>query len=170
MKKFMNRTGLFSAVLLVVPSITLQAATVAGLPFTEDFTTQDHIDTTSSSKSNVSWSEAGNMVNLAWQADKPAEGSDDFLAAVDIGVVTDDTSSVVMGDVNNDGFLDLVVGNSGQRNKLYLNDGVITDADAFTTAGFAGAGTDIGVIIMPGAAYSFIDTPFTSTNEDGRAT
>ena len=42
---------------------------------------------------------------------------------------------MVLGDVNGDGHLDLVAGNSG-RNKLYLNDG----SGGFT----AGTGTAIG--------------------------
>ena len=53
-----------------------------------------------------------------------------------IGSETDETLSVVLGDVNGDGHLDLVAGNSGQTNKLYLNDG----SGGFT----AGSGTAIG--------------------------
>ena len=36
---------------------------------------------------------------------------------------TDETYSVVLGDVNSDGHLDLVTGNDGKTKKLYLNDG-----------------------------------------------
>ena len=43
---------------------------------------------------------------------------------------------MVLGDVNGDGHLDLVAGNSGQTNKLYLNNG----SGGFT----AGSGTAIG--------------------------
>ena len=42
---------------------------------------------------------------------------------------------MVLGDVNGDGHLDLVAGNSGQTNKLYLNDG---------SGGFVSTGTAIG--------------------------
>jgi hypothetical protein len=45
-----------------------------------------------------------------------------------------DTSSIVLGDVDGDGDLDLVAGNSAQTNRLYLNDGT---ADPF--GGVAGA-------------------------------
>ena len=65
------------------------------------------------------------------------DGSGGFTAGTgaDIGSETESTYSVVLGDVNGDGHLDLVAGNSG-RNKLYLNDG----SGGFT----AGTGTAIG--------------------------
>jgi len=48
---------------------------------------------------------------------------------------TDNTMAVVLGDVDADGFLDLIAGNAGQTNKLYLNDGA---------GGFPEVGVDIG--------------------------
>ncbi len=45
---------------------------------------------------------------------------------------SDFTNAVVMGDVDGDGDIDLVFGNSRQQNRLYLNDGKgkFTDATA----------------------------------------
>ncbi len=48
---------------------------------------------------------------------------------------TDNTMAIVIGDVNGDAFLDLIAGNAGQTNKLYLNDGA---------GGFPEVGVDIG--------------------------
>ena len=55
-----------------------------------------------------------------------------------IGTDEDVTHAIVLGDVDRDGDLDVIAGNRGQTNKLYLNDG--------TGAPFAalGAGTAIG--------------------------
>jgi len=43
--------------------------------------------------------------------------------STDIGVDADSTYAIVLGDVDSDGDLDLVAGNWGQSNKLYLNSG-----------------------------------------------
>ena len=58
-------------------------------------------------------------------------------------LVSDATTSVALGDVDGDGDLDLVVGNGGplgQQNRLYLNSGTGTFADA--TASRMPVGTD----------------------------
>ena len=64
------------------------------------------------------------------------DGSGDFPATgTDISSDGDGTYSLALGDVDGDGYLDLVVGNVGETNKLYLNNG---------SGGFASTGTDIG--------------------------
>ncbi|MCP5156362.1 MAG: VCBS repeat-containing protein [Ectothiorhodospiraceae bacterium] len=66
-------------------------------------------------------------------------GATPFAGALgrDIGIDTDDTLAIALADVNRDGRLDVIAGNAGQRNRLYLNNG--------TGDPFAGVvGTDIG--------------------------
>ncbi|MCP5149178.1 MAG: VCBS repeat-containing protein [Chromatiales bacterium] len=48
------------------------------------------------------------------------------VAGADVTADTDQTQAVALGDVDGDGHLDLVVGNLGQPNRLYLNNGTAT--------------------------------------------
>jgi hypothetical protein len=56
-------------------------------------------------------------------------GTDDpfnDVSGTDIGADSDQTYSITLGDVDSDGDLDIVAGNRGQTNKLYLNNGTAT--------------------------------------------
>jgi len=66
------------------------------------------------------------------------DGSGGFTtgAGTDIGSDADNAFSIALVDIDGSGYIDVVVGNDGASNKLYLNDG----SGGFTT----GAGTDIG--------------------------
>ena len=65
----------------------------------------------------------------------------DLGSGSNIGSDTDTTKGVALGDVNGDGNLDVVAGNSHQINKLYLNDG---DEDPFDTASAINIGVNTG--------------------------
>ncbi|MFC1495505.1 beta strand repeat-containing protein, partial [Thermodesulfobacteriota bacterium] len=66
--------------------------------------------------------------------------SDPFsgVTGTDISSDMDSTRSITLGDMDNNGYLDVIAGNFNQANKLYLNDGV---GDPFDTVG---TGTAIG--------------------------
>ena len=63
------------------------------------------------------WNRQQNVVYL-----NDGEGAFDTTSR-NFGTGADDTGSVAVGDVNGDGHLDLVTGNSQQQNVVYLNDG-----------------------------------------------
>jgi hypothetical protein len=65
------------------------------------------------------------------------DGAEDFSTALDFGTGDDETYTVALGDVNEDGALDLVVGNYGQS-AIYLSDG----AGSFPAARDFGPGDD----------------------------
>jgi len=103
-----------------------------GLPFTEDFA-DDSLK--NPGLTTAAWTPAGATfaarTRLYRAFEPPYSGSD---ITSDIG--SGSHVSIALGDVDGDGDLDVVVGNYGARNRLYLNDGT---ADPFSSA----SGTDI---------------------------
>ena len=126
-RKFTGIVALWFAVILV-------GTDALAADFTESFEDQDFIDLTNLT-ANLSVEEQA--VYLAWSNSQQHRLPDSITPGTAIGSdsETDLTFSVVLGDVDGDGHLDLVAGNNG-TNKLYLNDG----SGGFT----AGTGTAIG--------------------------
>ena len=110
---------------LSIPSVNPAHAATPGLPFTEDFSDTALRD---GSLTHADWNTAEQAVFLAWK-----EAHYDCLGSGTTGSdITPDshyTFSVALGDVDGDGDLDLVAGNYGQANRLYLNNGT---ADPFS--------------------------------------
>lgn len=104
-----------SASLMLMLSSAGLYAVEAGLPFTEDFVDTDSRD---SALTNANWSTKEQALFLAWRS-AASEGTGNESAIDDL---TDDTRSVALGDIDDDGALDVIVGNNGVPSLIYLND------------------------------------------------
>jgi hypothetical protein len=129
------RPARLSALVALLPCLaaagaidTAEAAT-PGLPFIEDFSSDNLKD----SRSTATWSTAERQVHLAWQKSRQT-ASGVASIGVDISADSDKTYAVALGDVDGDGDLDVVVGNWGTASRLYLNNGTANPFDGVTGA------------------------------------
>lgn len=126
--------GVSSLLLLLVGGPLLYAAS-AGLPFTEDFQSDalnDDETILTSLQTTANWTDGAGAVYL----------TDGDLAMSAVGSTqtdADDTNAVVLGDIDQDGYMDLIAGNDG-LNRIYSNTG---GNDVFPVNGIdIGADTD----------------------------
>jgi len=132
------RTGLrlrlsLTAALALLALPAVQAGT-PGLPFTEDFSTTTLRD---DALTDANWSPEEQAVYLAWSQRRQRPN---FVDGGTGGIGLTGARSVVLGDVNGDGHLDVIVGYFFQANRVYLNDG---------SGGFPATGTTFGAPTEP---------------------
>lgn len=110
----------FLVLIAVAPLAGLDVhAAQPGLPLFEDFKDPTLLDP---ERTSALWLEEEHAVVQAFQA-HPWQSTNRIWPSSEIGPETGNTGDVVTGDLNNDGFPDIVVANSKDLNRLYLNQG-----------------------------------------------
>ena len=117
--KSMTYTIIMIAVFSIMAATEVWAGT-PGLPFTEDF---DNADLKDWNKTNANWSSEEQHLAMAWRQVRYGAFGTSITSATEISPDNDVTESVVLGDVDGDGDLDLIVGDLHEVNMLYLNNG-----------------------------------------------
>ena len=107
-----------SLVLLCGAICHLSVAATPGLPFIEDFSDINLRDTPSTT---ADWNTTSQILQIPMA--NPLTGTFTSSVGVDVGTIKKRTNIFLTGDVDGDGDLDIVAGNDGARNRLYLNNG-----------------------------------------------
>ena len=75
-------------------------------------------------------------------------GSGIFAASLIIGTDQQDSTSAFLGDTNGDNFPDLVVGNEGQPNRIYINSGTSNPFDNASGSDISGDADDTRSVVL----------------------
>ena len=99
-------------------SLSIQTYAAPGIAFTEDFSNNTFQDATNS---RANWSTEQQAVYLTWAQQ---QNLDFGTTGNFVGNETEKTAGIVLGDIDNDGDIDIIVANYfPQFNRLYRNDG-----------------------------------------------
>jgi len=120
LKKNIFPLNVVIAVLLCFAANGVVTAAVPGLPFNEDFADAN----LKAALTTANWSASG-VTLMAFQQDNTRVNAHfpGWGAAANITADANSSRAASLGDVDGNGFLDLVVANYEQRNRLYTNDG-----------------------------------------------